>query len=108
MVGVAESDLGQVAPGTTPVDLMAQGVLRALADCGLQLSDVDGLFVASTQQRFATLALAEYLGIVPRYQAEVEPGERQAGPHQDDDAAAAMQAGASTGQSPSEASAAIG
>lgn len=74
VVGVAESDLGQVAPGTTPVDLMAQGVLRALADCGLQLSDVDGLFVASTQQRFATLALAEYLGIVPRYQDGTQTG----------------------------------
>ena len=35
VVGVAESELGQVAAGTTPLDLMAQGVVRALADCGL-------------------------------------------------------------------------
>lgn len=74
VVGVAESELGQVAAGTTPLDLMAQGVVRALADCGLQLSDVDGLFAASTQLRFTTMALAEYLGIVPRYQDSTQIG----------------------------------
>jgi len=74
VVGVAESELGLVAPGTTPLDLMAQGVVRALADCGLRLSDVDGLFAASTQLRFTTMALAEYLGIVPRYQDSTQIG----------------------------------
>lgn len=74
VVGVAESELGQVAVGTTPLDLMAQGVVRALADCGLRLSDVDGLFAASTQLRFTTMALAEYLGIVPRYQDSTQIG----------------------------------
>ena len=74
VVGVAESELGQVAAGTTPLDLMAQGVVRALADCGLRLSDVDGLFAASTQLRFTTMALAEYLGIVPRYQDSTQIG----------------------------------
>jgi acetyl-CoA acetyltransferase len=74
IVGAAESELGQVAPGTTPTDLMAQGVVRALADCGLTLAEVDGLFAASTQQRFATMVLAEYLGIVPRYQDNTQIG----------------------------------
>jgi hypothetical protein len=74
VVGVAESELGQVAVGTTPLDLMAQGVVRALADCGLRLSVVDGLFAASTQLRFTTMALAEYLGIVPRYQDSTQIG----------------------------------
>src|SRR6476646_820559 len=46
IVGVAESDLGQVADGMSPMDLSAQGILRALADCGLTLKDVDGLFCA--------------------------------------------------------------
>ncbi|MES2184557.1 MAG: acetyl-CoA acetyltransferase [Pseudomonadota bacterium] len=67
IVGVAESDLGHVASGLSPIDLMAQGVTRALADCGLQLRDVDGLFGAATQSRMLTLALAEYLGIQPRH-----------------------------------------
>jgi acetyl-CoA acetyltransferase len=66
-VGAAESDLGQVAPGTSPVDLMAQATIRALEDCGLALKDVDGLFVAATQVRMGPLALAEYLGIKPKY-----------------------------------------
>lgn len=67
VVGVAESDLGRVADHTTPMDLMAQAVRRALKDCGLALSDVDGLFAATSQVRSAPLALAEYLGIPPRY-----------------------------------------
>jgi acetyl-CoA acetyltransferase len=66
VVGVAESDLGQVAPDTTPLDLMAQGTFRALEDCGLKLSDLDGLFCAATQVRMGPMALAEYLGIKPK------------------------------------------
>lgn len=67
VVGVAESDLGQVAPGTTPIDLMAQATMRALDDCGLKLADIDGLFCASAQVRFGPMVLAEYLGIKPHY-----------------------------------------
>ena len=67
IAGVAESDLGQVAPGMSPVDLMAQATSRALADCGLTLADVDGIFCASAQARFGPMVLAEYLGLRPRY-----------------------------------------
>ena len=63
IVGVAESDIGQVPAGLTPIDLMAQGITRALDDCGLKLSDVDGLFCATTQARTSALSLSEYLGI---------------------------------------------
>jgi acetyl-CoA acetyltransferase len=67
IVGVAESDLGQVADGMSVFDLMAQGVRRALDDCGLSLKDVDGLFSATTQSRTSVLGLAEYLGINPPF-----------------------------------------
>lgn len=67
IVGVAESDLGEVAAGMSAIDLMAQATVRALDDCGLKLSDVDGLLSAATQSRMATSALAEYLGVQPRY-----------------------------------------
>ena len=67
VVGAAESDLGQVAPHTSPADLMAQATRRALDDCGLKLSDVDGIFSATSQIRLSPLALAEYLGIKPSY-----------------------------------------
>lgn len=67
IVGVAESDLGEVSPGLSCLDLMAQGITRALDDCGLHIKDVDGLFGAATQSRMLTLALREYLGIDPKY-----------------------------------------
>jgi acetyl-CoA acetyltransferase len=67
IVGVAESDLGQVADGMSPMDLCAQGIARALADCGLALKDVDGLFCAMTQQRMSIVSLIEYLGIAPKF-----------------------------------------
>ena len=65
IVGVAESDLGAVARDMSAIDLMAQGIHRALADCGLGLRDVDGLLCATAQSRTSGLSLAEYLGISP-------------------------------------------
>jgi acetyl-CoA acetyltransferase len=67
IVGVAESDLGQVADGMSPMDLVAQGTQRALADCGLTLKDVDGLFCAMTQARMSIVSMIEYLGIQPKF-----------------------------------------
>jgi acetyl-CoA acetyltransferase len=67
VVGAAESDLGQVAPHTSPLDLMAQASRRALDDCGLKLADVDAVFVAATQVRMGPMALAEYLRLKPKY-----------------------------------------
>ncbi len=67
IVGAAESDIGEVAEGLTPIDLMAQGITRALDDCGLRLADVDGLFCATTQARTSALSLCEYLGLDPAY-----------------------------------------
>jgi acetyl-CoA acetyltransferase len=64
---VAESDLGHVADGLSVIDLMAQGVQRALADCGLRVKDIDGVFSATTQSRLSVLALCEYLGIDPPF-----------------------------------------
>ncbi len=68
IVGAAESDIGAVAEGLSVIDLMAQGVERALEDCGLTLADVDGVFAASGQSRMASTALCEYLGLRPRVQ----------------------------------------
>ncbi|HKD58218.1 MAG TPA: acetyl-CoA acetyltransferase [Hyphomicrobiaceae bacterium] len=67
IVGAAESDLGHVADGLSVIDLMAQGVQRALEDCGLRLKDIDGVFSATTQSRLSVLALCEYLGIDPPF-----------------------------------------
>jgi acetyl-CoA acetyltransferase len=67
IVGVAESDLGAVAELMSPIDLMAQGIQRALADCGLTLPEVDGLFCATTQARTSAMSLVEYLGLPNAY-----------------------------------------
>ena len=67
VVGAAESDLGQVAPDTSPIDLMAQATLRALEDCGLKVSDIDAVLSATTQSRYAPMLLAEYLRIKPKF-----------------------------------------
>ncbi len=67
IVGVAESDLGEVGPGYTPLDLIGQATLRALDDAGLKKEDVDGLFSASAYYHMPTLSAGEYLGIHPRY-----------------------------------------
>ncbi len=67
IVGAAESDLGEVGPGFTPLDLIGQAAERALADAGLSREDVDGLFSASAYYSMATVSAGEYLGIRPRY-----------------------------------------
>lgn len=67
VVGVAESDLGEVGPGFTPLDLIGQATLRALDDAGLEKDEVDGLFSASPYYHMPTLSVGEYLGIRPRY-----------------------------------------
>ena len=63
IVGAAESDIGAVAALMSPMDLMAQGIHRALEDAGLTLRDVDGLFCATTQARTSAMSLVEYLGL---------------------------------------------
>ena len=67
IVGAAESDIGAVAALMSPIDLMAQGIARALDDAGLELKDVDGIFCATTQARTSAMSLVEYLGLPDAY-----------------------------------------
>jgi acetyl-CoA acetyltransferase len=66
IVGVAESDLGLVAPKTA-LQLQAEAAGEALAEAGLTLADVDALFSTWRGADQATVAVAEYLGVVPRF-----------------------------------------
>src|SRR5262249_60940883 len=43
IVGVAESDLGEVADGMSGIDLMAESAKRAVGDCGLGLEEGERL-----------------------------------------------------------------
>jgi acetyl-CoA acetyltransferase len=67
IVGAAESDLGAVGSGFTPLDLIGQATERVLTDAGLEKKDIDGLFSASVYYQMPTLVVGEYLGIRPRY-----------------------------------------
>ena len=67
IAGVAESRLGEVGPGVTPLDLVAEAAADALDDAGLAKADVDGLFTASAYYGMPALNVGEHLGIRPRY-----------------------------------------
>jgi acetyl-CoA acetyltransferase len=67
VAGVAESRLGEVGPGVTPLDLIAEAAAGALDDAGLHTGDVDGLFTASAYYGLPGVNVGEALGIRPRY-----------------------------------------
>ncbi|MDF7774817.1 thiolase [Sphingomonas sp. AOB5] len=68
VVGVGTAGIGY-APGFNSLELMAQASHEALADCGLTMADVDGLFVSSVTNAMPTVSAAEYFGIHPRHAA---------------------------------------
>ncbi|WP_248798139.1 acetyl-CoA acetyltransferase [Pseudomonas sp. MWU13-2105] len=67
VVGIAESDLGDVGPERYAIELAGQAAVRALADAGLGMQDADGLFGCVMGRFMSNLDLGEYLGIRPRY-----------------------------------------
>lgn len=64
VVGAATAHLGE-APGYSHLEIMADAARSALADAGLHLADVDGLFAVSMHSVFPVLSFGEYLGIQP-------------------------------------------
>jgi acetyl-CoA acetyltransferase len=67
IVGVAESDLGEVGPGIGELDLIGQATAAALDDAGLTKADIDAVFTASVTEPLPALSVSEYLGLRPRY-----------------------------------------
>lgn len=68
IAGAAEAQWGEALPGLSAADVMAQASLAALADAGLAVEEVDGVFAAATQIPWASVTLSEALGIAPRWQ----------------------------------------
>ena len=66
IVGSATFGCGE-APGFSSMELAHQASVTALASAGLRPSDVDGLFVAITDDALSGLTFAETLGIHPRF-----------------------------------------
>lgn len=74
IAGIGESPVGKV-PGMDALALQRAAAMEALADCGLQLSDIDGLL--TTPIRVENWAMpcgvvAEGLGISPKYLATLD------------------------------------
>jgi acetyl-CoA acetyltransferase len=91
IVGVDESDeIGIVAHKST-LDLHAEAARNALADAAISMSEVDGVFTAGAGSS-ASLQIAEYLGIRPRYTDSTTVGGSSFVIHVEH-AAAAIQAG---------------
>ena len=65
IVGAATFGIG-ACPGVSAVDMTAKAALLALADAGLELSDVDALYTSAPYEALGGLELAEYLGITPK------------------------------------------
>lgn len=66
IAGLATYGIGE-APGYSSMELAAKAGMLAVADAGLSMSDVDGLFICLPDDFFAGLSFAEYLGLSPRF-----------------------------------------
>ena len=65
-VGVGVARLGE-APQRNSMEILAEAALGALADAGLTVGDVDGVFASTAVHGLPTLSAAEYLGIRPKF-----------------------------------------
>ncbi|AOH85886.1 thiolase [Sphingomonas panacis] len=65
LIGAATFGIGE-APGFTSMDLAGRVALTALAQAGISLSEVDGLFIGLPNDFLSGLSFAEYLGIRPK------------------------------------------
>ena len=66
IVGIGSAGIGE-APGHSAIELLGQASVKAIADAGLKLSDIDAVFAATSSHAFPTLSVCEYLGIRPKF-----------------------------------------
>jgi len=66
IAGVDESDEIGIVPHKSTLQLHAEAARNALADAGIEMSEVDGVFTAGPGWS-PSLQVAEYLGISPKY-----------------------------------------
>jgi len=66
IAGVGLAGCGE-APGWTEMEIAAAAAKNALDDAGLTARDLDGVVIASTNIFMSGLALAEHLGVRPRF-----------------------------------------
>lgn len=66
IVGTATAGIGE-AEGISAIELAAAASRAALAEAGLAVQDVDGLFTTDIRNLYSAMELAESLGIAPRH-----------------------------------------
>nr|WP_319249045.1 thiolase [uncultured Celeribacter sp.] len=66
IVGMATAGMGE-APGFSAMELLGQAAVAAVADAGLKLQDIDGVFAATSSHAFPSMSVVEYLGLKPRF-----------------------------------------
>lgn len=66
IVGMATAGVGE-APGFSAMELLGQAAVKAVADAGLKMQDIDGVFAATSSHAFPTMSVVEYLGLRPRF-----------------------------------------
>lgn len=66
IAGAATFGCGET-PGFTDMELLARAARAAVADAGLEMSDIDGLCTASASAVMWPMPVIEYLGLNPRY-----------------------------------------
>lgn len=66
IVGAGLFNVG-VIPGFSALENSAGAAIRAIADAGLQVSDIDAVFSASSSHAFPTMSVCEYLGLKPTF-----------------------------------------
>lgn len=66
IAGLSTFGIGE-QPGWTALELAARAGQMAIADAGMILPDIDALFVCLPDEMLGGLALAEYLGLTPRF-----------------------------------------
>ena len=74
IVGAGESDEIGFIEGRSSLQLHAEAVRNAVADAGVRWEEIDGIFATGGSGRFPAAALAEYLGIRPRYMDSTQMG----------------------------------
>lgn len=77
VVGFAEATPTKTPEGRTPLQLVADVSIEALADAGLAPTDVDGLVVCPAMMQYSMLwpsVVAEHLGLAPSYLDLVDLG----------------------------------
>src|SRR6516164_4244024 len=72
IVGVAETPLGEVHD-QTEMSMLALAAREALAEAGMTIKDVDGIFVNYMGEE-GSVQVGEYLGIQPRYADSTDLG----------------------------------